>query len=107
MDRGDALTGSTGVNRLTQDLVDNGTYISGSPTAQLVSPGAAYVTPANINAVGGITNYYAAINAYSALNPATIKSVALDRRTLIGRVGLDRQAQQIHDVLADTGYGRH
>ena len=31
----------------------------------------------------------------------------MDRDTLIGRVGLDRRAQQIPDVLADPGYGRH
>jgi signal transduction histidine kinase/CheY-like chemotaxis protein len=30
----------------------------------------------------------------------------LDRRTLIGRVGLDRRTQQIADVLADPDYGR-
>jgi signal transduction histidine kinase/DNA-binding response OmpR family regulator len=32
--------------------------------------------------------------------------VGFDRQTLIGRVGLDRRAQQIVDVLADSGYGR-
>src|SRR5262249_51096106 len=32
--------------------------------------------------------------------------IAIDRRTLIGRVGLDRRAQQIKDVLADPDYGR-
>ena len=32
--------------------------------------------------------------------------VALDRGTLIGRVGLDRRATQITDVLADPDYGR-
>jgi signal transduction histidine kinase/CheY-like chemotaxis protein len=30
----------------------------------------------------------------------------LDRRTLVGRVGLDRKTQQIPDVLADPDYGR-
>ncbi len=30
----------------------------------------------------------------------------LDRRTLVGRVALDRRAQQIPDVLADPDYGR-
>src|SRR5215813_326632 len=30
----------------------------------------------------------------------------LDRGTLAGRVGLDRRATQITDVLADPGYGR-
>ena len=32
--------------------------------------------------------------------------ILLDRSTLIGRVGLDRRAQQIADVLADPDYGR-
>ena len=31
----------------------------------------------------------------------------VDRDSLIGRVGLDRRAQQIPDVLADPEYGRH
>jgi signal transduction histidine kinase/CheY-like chemotaxis protein len=31
---------------------------------------------------------------------------SLDRRTLVGRVALDRRAQQIPDVLADPDYGR-
>ena len=31
----------------------------------------------------------------------------MDRDTLLGRVGLDRRAQQIADVLADPEFGRH
>jgi len=38
---------------------------------------------------------------FIANNPA-----ALDRGTLVGRVGLDRRATQITDVLADSGYTR-
>jgi signal transduction histidine kinase/CheY-like chemotaxis protein len=33
--------------------------------------------------------------------------VRADRRSLVGRVGLDRRPQQITDVLADPEYGRH
>jgi signal transduction histidine kinase/CheY-like chemotaxis protein len=33
--------------------------------------------------------------------------VRADRRSLVGRVGLDRRPQQIMDVLADAEYGRH
>ncbi|HEU4540074.1 MAG TPA: GAF domain-containing protein [Jiangellaceae bacterium] len=33
--------------------------------------------------------------------------IPVDRETLIGRVGIDRVTQQIPDVLADPGYGRH
>jgi signal transduction histidine kinase/DNA-binding response OmpR family regulator len=36
----------------------------------------------------------------------TNNPLALDRGTLAGRVGLDRRATQITDVLADPGYGR-
>ncbi|MEO7270214.1 MAG: response regulator [Knoellia sp.] len=39
--------------------------------------------------------------AYMADHP-----MPLDRDTLAGRVGLDRQAQQIEDVVADPEYGR-
>src|SRR5882672_1860903 len=38
---------------------------------------------------------------YIANNP-----LVLDRKTLAGRVGLDRRATQITDVLADPDYGR-
>ncbi len=39
--------------------------------------------------------------AFMAEHPITV-----NRATLTGRVGLDRRAQQIHDVLADPEYGR-
>jgi signal transduction histidine kinase/CheY-like chemotaxis protein len=46
----------------------------------------------------GVTSEY---REFIADNPP-----ALDRGTLAGRVGLDRRATQITDVLADPGYGR-
>ncbi len=45
----------------------------------------------------GMTSEY---REFIANNP-----VVLDRRTLVGRVGLDRRATQITDVLADPDYG--
>ena len=39
--------------------------------------------------------------AHTLRNP-----VQFDRRTMIGRVGIDRRTQQIPDVLADPEYGR-
>ena len=33
--------------------------------------------------------------------------IPLDRRTLVGRVGLDRKTSQIADVLTDPDFGRH
>jgi iron complex outermembrane receptor protein len=77
------MQGTTGINRLTQDLIDNGNYISGRPIAQLVSPGATYITPADIVRAGGVTKYFGAANNYSKLDPATIKTVKLGRRTLL------------------------
>jgi signal transduction histidine kinase/DNA-binding response OmpR family regulator len=46
----------------------------------------------------GMTSEY---REFIADNP-----VVLDRETLVGRVGLDRRATQIADVLADPDYGR-
>lgn len=92
------MQGSTGVNRLTQDLVDNGNYISGSPIAQIVTPGAAYITPADIVRVGGVTKYFGAVNNYSKLDPATIKTVQLDRRTLY------TSSYDFGDAETTTGY---
>ncbi len=45
----------------------------------------------------GMTSEY---REFIANNP-----VVLDRKTLVGRVGLDRRATQITDVLADADYG--
>jgi len=45
-----------GWNRLTQSLIDNGTYITGRNTALSASPGASYLTPAQ-TVVGG-QGYY-------------------------------------------------
>ncbi|MCT2398798.1 TonB-dependent siderophore receptor [Novosphingobium mangrovi (ex Huang et al. 2023)] len=77
------MQGSTGVNRLTQDLIDNGIYISGSPIAQIAQPGAAYITPADIVAIGGVTKYWGFSSDYSTLDPATIQEVKLSRRAML------------------------
>jgi hypothetical protein len=45
----------------------------------------------------GLTEEYM---AFMAEHP-----ISADRRTLVGRVGIDRRAQQIADVLADPEYG--
>ncbi len=79
----EGMQGTTGVNRLTQQLVDDGIYTSGTFRAQLVSPGADYITPADIVRAGGVTKYFGASNAYSQLDPATIKEVKLSRRAIV------------------------
>ena len=68
-----------------------------------------YADVAQIHLLEGRTYRLAARSAglteefadYMRRNPAL-----LDRSTLMGRVGLDRRAQQIVDVLADPDYGR-
>lgn len=77
------MQGTTGINRITQDLIDNGTYISGSPIQKIVKPGAPYIVPADITAVGGVTKFFAAVSNVSRLDPATIRTVQLDRRNVI------------------------
>jgi iron complex outermembrane receptor protein len=42
-----------GWNRLTQDLIDNQTYITGHNTYLTASPGAGYLTPAQVNPPNG------------------------------------------------------
>ena len=103
-----------GWNRVTQDLIDNGNYISGSPLASIVAPGAPFITKQQFFAVtGGSTIGYVlpiygvlgTSNAFTQLNPATIKTVKLSPRvtfldpqydinsasTPLGYVGLTRE----------------
>ena len=52
------------------------------------------------------------LNTSTGLSEESITFIAahpmpVDRETLVGRVGLDHQTQQIADVLADPEYGRH
>ena len=77
------MQGSTGVNRLTQELIDDGIYVSGSPIAQIAQPGAAYITPADIVAMGGVTQYFGLATDYSRLDPDTIQEVELSRRSML------------------------
>lgn len=92
-----------GWNRVTQNLIDNGTYVSGSPIAQIATPGAAYITSAafaaaKAHAAGGIQQYvlplygiYATPNQYTELNPATVSLVKLSpRQTAISSKDINR-----------------
>lgn len=81
-----------GWNRVTQNLIDNGTYVSGTALTQIATPGAKYITPAafaaaNALAPGGIQQYVlplygytATPNQYTELNPSTVKLVHLSPR---------------------------
>lgn len=102
------MQGTTGVNRLTQALVDDGTYTAGKPIAQLVSPGASYITPANIVAAGGVTKYFGAVSNYSRLDPATIRNVQLSNRTILTSpydFGKAETTTAYFDLAHDVGPG--
>lgn len=98
-----------GWNRVTQDLIDNQRYISGRPIAKIVAPGAAYITRAQYYAATGgsaLLFYAPAIgvkvtpNAFTTLDPATVKLVTLSPRTTFLDDGVDINAARAH-----TGYG--
>jgi iron complex outermembrane recepter protein len=81
-----------GWNRVTQSLIDNDQYTSGSALAPIVQPGQPFITvadfqAANAKAKSGIQQYVlplfgvdAVPNQYTELNPATVRTVALSPR---------------------------
>jgi iron complex outermembrane receptor protein len=81
---------SPGWNRLTQDLIDNGTYTAGSPAISLAKPGAVSLLPADLQAninnlrrgANFVTGVIGSPTAYTALNPATVQNVELSRSDL-------------------------
>jgi len=88
----DGYLKDVGWNRVTQNLIDNDEYISGTPLTPIVQPGQQYITiadymTANAKAAGGIQQYvlpafgvFATPNQYTELNPATVKLVKLSPR---------------------------
>ena len=81
-----------GWNRVTQNLINNDQYISGSALMPIVQPGQQFITiadyqAANAKAPGGIQQYVlpalgvlATPNQYTELNPATVRLVKLSPR---------------------------
>jgi iron complex outermembrane receptor protein len=81
-----------GWNRVTQNLIDNGQYISGSALTPIVQPGQPFITVADFQAASaktqaGIQQYvlplygvFAVPNQYTELNPATVNTVNLSPR---------------------------
>jgi iron complex outermembrane receptor protein len=87
----DGYLKNIGWNRVTQALIDNSTYTSGTALAKIVAPGASYITPAAFAAAvaqyGEAQQYvlplygdYAKPNPLTELNPATVKTVQLSPR---------------------------
>ena len=81
-----------GWNRVTQNLIDNNEYISGSALTPIVQPGQPFITVADFQAASaktqaGIQQYvlpvfgvFAVPNQYTELNPATVRNVYLSPR---------------------------
>lgn len=81
-----------GWNRVTQNLIDNNEYISGSALTPIVQPGQPFITVADYEAASaktqaGIQQYvlpaygvFAVPNQYTELNPATVRTAYLSPR---------------------------
>jgi iron complex outermembrane receptor protein len=108
----DGYLKNIGWNRVTQDLIDNQNYISGSALTKIVAPGASYITKAQYfaktygsallfyaPAYGGVTG-----NAYTKLDPTTVKTVKLDRRTTFVDPDYDINSAHAHTLYGNLGY---
>lgn len=96
---------------MTQDLIDNQNYISGSPTTRIVANGAQFITKSQyFAATGGKALLYynpatgVTPNAYTTLNAATIKTVKLDPRTTFIDPAYDINSAHEHTGYADIAY---
>jgi iron complex outermembrane receptor protein len=83
-----------GWNRVTQNLIDNNQYTSGSALTPIVQPGQPFITVADFQAANaktqagaGIQQYvlpsfgvFAVPNQYTELNPSTVRTVYLSPR---------------------------
>lgn len=90
---------NAGWNRLSQDLVDNGTYLAGTPLLNLDSDNSGRLSQAEIIAAGGLSAFVFApglttagpvdsfgpngANAAFALDPASVHTVQLSRKDVL------------------------
>lgn len=85
----------SGINRLTQDYIDHGTYLSGRPLLNLDSNGDGVISPAELNAAGGVSisvRYGTPASAITlpasfGLDPATVKYVQLPDNAILSDAG--------------------
>ena len=102
---------SPGWNRLTQDLIDNGNYLAGSPAINLAKPGAGTLLPSDLQpfinqlrrGANLITGVIQPTTAYTALDPATVQTVKLSRRS-INTSPLDFNDNAVGTAYADLIY---
>ena len=86
----------TELDRILDTIVDSARRLCHADVAQLhLAEGNVY----RLSRQTGLGDEY--------LDYITDHPITIDRGTLIGRVGLDRRAEQLIDVLADPDYGRH
>jgi iron complex outermembrane receptor protein len=95
------LNQSLGWNRVTQPLIDSGTYLSGAPQVSVVRQGETAISPGDvfpgqILSYAFASGYFANIflspsygyqNYLFALDPATLKTVHLDAHQVMAGVG--------------------
>ncbi len=87
----------SGINRLTQNYINNGTYTSGAYTVNLDTNGDGMISPAEFTAGGGVSRSFpwgtsaaavtAALPASWALNPSTIQTVNLPGSAILSDLG--------------------
>lgn len=87
----------SGINRLTQDYIDNGTYVSGRPMRNVDFNSDGYITPAEFASAGGIARSFAygtpaatviaGLGSAYGLDPATIQTVQLDGNMILSDAG--------------------
>lgn len=87
----------SGINRLTQEYIDNGAYVSGKPLFNVDTNGDGLITPAEFTAAGGITRSFAygtpaatviaGLGKAYGLDPATLKTVHLDGNLILSDQG--------------------
>jgi iron complex outermembrane receptor protein len=107
-----------GWNRVTQNLIDNGQYTSGTALTPIVQPGQGYITyadfaAANAKAAGGIQQYVlpaygvlATPNPYTQLNPAAVGLVNLSpRQTAISSQDINDASTPLFYIGLTRGFG--
>jgi iron complex outermembrane receptor protein len=105
----DGYLKNIGWNRVTQDLIDNGNYISGSPIAKINDGSTPFITAGQFfgTAFGSTLLFTAPSigvtptpNDFTTLDPATVKLVKLSPRTTFIDEGVDLNEAMTHTLYA-------
>ncbi|ADU14124.1 TonB-dependent siderophore receptor [Asticcacaulis excentricus] len=105
----DGYLKNIGWNRVTQQLIDEGLYISGRPIAKINNGSTPFITAGQFyGTAGGSTLLYTAPafgvtptpNNFTKLDPATVKLVKLSPRTTFIDEGVDLNEATTHTLYA-------